>query len=1659
MKLLISCLLALVVFARAEAPKFELRDGDRVLLLGDALLERENTLGFLEARMHAAFPDVKFTVRNLSWAGDTPKGWSRASFDAPAKGYERLKEQIALVKPTVVFLGYGMAASLQELTDTSGDIMLNRDPARYGEEPMSAARFKKELGELMTDIEAIAAASTAENTKSTKTGEESSAPSVVKTKPRFVLLSPIPHEDLRRTRPGMVDPAKHNNLLLGYMKAVGELANERKALHIDLFTHLRSDNVHIQSQTTQWVMKFTHNGIHLDPKGHDAFADFVCGNLKEIPKSEQTEPSDSLTAAILRKNDLFFHRTRPANSTYLFGFRKQEQGRNAVEIPQFDPLVDAVDAEIDALKRQAKKGASAAPGGSPKMPRTSFPADSGSPKSPSTTSSAVSGSPKDPGTTFPAVSGSPKEPSTTSSAVSGSPKEPSTTFSAISGSPKQPSNTSSAISGSQKTPPTTSNPPQPLPLPIFSVQEGYEISLWADTNLVGKPVGMNWDAAGRLWVACSPVYPQIAPGDHPEDKVVVIEDTDRDGKADKSTTFATNLLIAAGVAPDLAEGQRDKRDKKDSTPSVPLVPLVPSPNAAYVGSSTELVHVTDTDGDGTADQRRVVLSGFGTEDTHHTIHTLKWGPDGRLYFNQSIYIHSHLETPYGMVRLNSGGIFAYDPRTERTEVIAKGWCNPWGHVWDEWGQQFVTDGAGSQGISWLVPGAMYFTYENGRKIMPSITPGGNPKFCGLELVRSPLFPADWQGHALTCDFRAHRIVRFEISDLSEPPRDQRDQRDLRDKSLPSPASLPSLKSGYEARPMPDLVRSTDASFRPIDIKHGPDGALYVADWTNPVINHGEVDFRDPRRDKVNGRIWRIAPKGSTPIKWESLVGKNGEELKKELFSKNAWSLSQARQINQEARVLKPNAEDERESLEYAFASGNRGAYSLLAKSKSHQMRAMAARNLGNFSELIAEVRKICEDFGKSAQERDDRRKAAEKELEALLPQIVAEKKKNRTVEKLQKRETELKAEIKRLQPAWCNSGIPTFEEFQADAKKPALDFTRDPNPRVRLEAMRALSRFQSKDSAEFVLEAAVNVPKDDPHYAYAAWLSVNDLAPQVIEWLETEPKAAPNPNLSFVTPKPATKPADRDAMISFAAQSLPAAKTGPLLSKVIAKNGVSKDGPWIELIGQVGGAAECEKLVPLMQEPRAVAALVAAARRGVKPAAATISPAAIINGSGDVLRLAGLWKLDRIDAIAAVITPGQKADRLDAAFEALATLRTPAAATVLETLLAAGEFRSRALTALAAFKPDAALAALSSVAKEGDEAAQLALFRALFQSEQFKAKFAKAVPADLPKPAANAALRAARELGRKGQPLVTALASFADAPAPATNAQDIAALVADIKKSGSPVEGEVIYRRAALACTACHAIGGAGGKVGPDMTTIGASAPLDYLVESLLVPNAKVKEGYHAIALSLKGGRAASGVFLRETPDAIILRDAAGAESSVPKADITARENIGSIMPAGLLNTLTGREKAHVFAFLSQLGKPGPFDATKSNIARVWWLHPGKDEQAVLTGKAPTPGAKTLTYVDGRLPKAALTEALQMVPDSGESVLAVAKFSAGGKTRLNLQGATKAWLDGAPLAIASNPSPEVELPAGDHTLVIKLESKQLPEVLRAECSEGRFATE
>ena len=190
----------------AAPSKLDLKDGDRVLLIGDTLMERENNYGYLEARMRQEFPGRSFAVRNLAYSGDSPLGASRASFDPVDKGVDSLKQQLAVVRPTVAILGYGMAASLEDLTYRQNDPVLNPDPARYGLDH-SPAKFRRELLALMDLIK-----------------EASPGGSV-----RFVFVGPVRHEDMRGTRPGLPDPAGHNALLAEYEKVIEQLAAEKQS--------------------------------------------------------------------------------------------------------------------------------------------------------------------------------------------------------------------------------------------------------------------------------------------------------------------------------------------------------------------------------------------------------------------------------------------------------------------------------------------------------------------------------------------------------------------------------------------------------------------------------------------------------------------------------------------------------------------------------------------------------------------------------------------------------------------------------------------------------------------------------------------------------------------------------------------------------------------------------------------------------------------------------------------------------------------------------------------------------------------------------------------------------------------------------------------------------------------------------------------------------------------------------------------------------------------------------------------------------------------------------------------------------------------------------------------------------------------------------------
>ena len=351
----------------------------------------------------------------------------------------------------------------------------------------------------------------------------------------------------------------------------------------------------------------------------------------------------------------------------------------------------------------------------------------------------------------------------------------------------------------------------------FVLQEGYEINLFASEIdfPIPNPVSFAFDPQGRLWVGTMPSYPHYYPGSPPDDKIIILEDTDQDGKADKHKVFADSLYLPLGFA--LGDG------------------------GAYVTQAPDLVFLEDTDGDGQADLKKTLLSGFGTEDAHHAISNYTWGPDGALYFHEGTFLHSQVETPYGPKRAVSGATWRYEPRTMKLDpYISYPYANPWGNVFTRNGTHLIADV--STGKNYFAPPlTVAIDYPKKHKEMKDfLTLPINPKTSGMEIISSRQFPESAQGNVLFNTFIGFQgITQHKISEQG---------------------------SGIVAEATEPLLQSKDPSFRPVDLKFGPDGALYVLDWYNPIIQHGEQGFRDSLRDHTHGRIWRITYKNKETLK-------------------------------------------------------------------------------------------------------------------------------------------------------------------------------------------------------------------------------------------------------------------------------------------------------------------------------------------------------------------------------------------------------------------------------------------------------------------------------------------------------------------------------------------------------------------------------------------------------------------------------------------------------------------------------------------------------------------------------------------------------------------------------------------------------------------------
>lgn len=974
-------------------------------------------------------------------------------------------------------------------------------------------------------------------------------------------------------------------------------------------------------------------------------------------------------------------------------------------------------------------------------------------------------------------------------------------------------------------------PPDPAAeLAAMQVAEGYEVSLFAADPLISKPLQINFDTRGRLWVSSSSVYPQIKPGEVANDTVTILEDRDGDGRADAHTTFADGLLMPTAVLPDDRGG-------------------------AYVANSTELLHCLDHDGDGRADERRVVLSGFGAEDTHHIIHTFRHGPDARIYFNQSIYIHSHIETPRGVRRLNGGGIWRFEPASLALDVFARGWVNTWGHVFDTWGRSLTTDGAGGEGIYYAFPGAAYQAATGTPRILHGMNPG-SPKYCGLEVIDGRHLPDDAQGLLVTNDFRANRVCRFRLNDAG---------------------------SGFVSEKLPDLIHSSRVTFRPIDVKLGPDGALYIADWYNPIIQHGEVDFRDPRRDREHGRIWRVTARGRPLVPRIDFAKLTVAELFDHLGSPESYARDMAR------REL--------------FARGD------VVRSEVDRWAAHIDHDAVDFERLRLEALRLKQGF--------DRGSAGDVDL-PLLKGVLASP------------DSRARAAAARIAADWAKR-----IDHPAELLSAAVD---DPAPQVRLEAVRALASIGGQRAAELAFHA-VDHDRDDA-LDYSVWLAArelrNDWLPAVIAGTFDDGDR-PSRTIFAVRAAEATEAVPTLVEMVHKGSLSPADRTAAV--DAIAALGSPADLRLVFDIAmaQTTAPPQATGLLALLVETQV--------RRRVAPAGDLTAVTRLVESDDAAVATAAIdacaaWRLSAaIQPLTAVATESRRSPATrQAAIRALGTMPDESArAGLLDISKAANTSafdRAVAIAALVGRWPQAATSrAVVFLATTSDAQPLETVYRGFLAAKEGAPLLAAAIDATgaaLPAAAVQAGLQAISAAGRP-QPelheaLLRAASRFGDPTGTAggRHAMDGAALDAFaeyVRTKADPQRGEQIFRRESLKCVACHRVGEVGPQVGPNLAAIGAASPLDYIIDSLVDPAKNVKEGYQTLVVLTDDGRVVTGIQVSRSDDELVLRDALDREVRIPSAEID-EESVGtSLMPAGLIDPLSREELADLVRFLAGLGK------------------------------------------------------------------------------------------------------------------------------------------
>ncbi len=1018
----------------------------------------------------------------------------------------------------------------------------------------------------------------------------------------------------------------------------------------------------------------------------------------------------------------------------------------------------------------------------------------------------------------------------------------------------------------------------------FKLPPGFEIQLVADETQIQKPMNFSFDAVGRLWVTGSELYPfaaktdalgqPIASWEHewgtmsgsigakkpeppaaPIDTVRVLSDFGADGRARKVETFADGLNIPIGIVP-----LPRRAGAKGDTVIVYSIPTI--------------WRMEDTDGDGRADVREPLYTGFGFRDTHGMSSNYLYWVDGWIYGCHGFANHSEVRDKAGHITvLDSGNTYRFRPDGSRFEIYTQGQTNPFGITVDPLGNFYSAD-SHSKPVYMLLPGAYYEGIgkkHDGLGFAPAITQDshGSSAIAGIAYYADDKFPTEFRGNVFIGNPVTQRINRDRFDWHGSTPMAER---------------------------MPDFLTCDDPWFRPVQVKLGPDGALYIGDFYNPIIGHYEQPLLDPRRDHTHGRIWRIAYVGEKKDATSASAGPVVKDLTKLNAAQLVETLGDSNLIIRTLathELVERIGADAKAPLRAVLKAATEATAAFASPASAHALWAFQRLNTFEKASADTDLLVLAHTTGSTLQRTHALRatrerapilheadiaatadillKSSDAMLQRVATEILAAAPQNgvpfpaAVLAKILERETAsddtelthaLKVAVRdTLQSAVVSEKLAAIELSPKVAGRLAEIMLAVPTPAAADFLLKHLERteFKTARAGEYLRHVAMNLPKD--RFASLAALAekLQDAPPaQQLAFTDGLAQVARERQLQLPD---ALRPWLQRAMLKgLTSTDLAAVDQAITAVRDLPDN--AKAEPLLRIVTHVGeyGPRRAAALEALMNLPRGAAA----------------AAAALADPSSMTLRKRS-----------AELLAAQTSNAATAAL--LATL--PTAPAELASIIAP------ALT-----KSDDACTALLALIENGKAPARLLRQKnvadTLAARPQILRDRAAALTKDLPPEDArlDVVIAARAETYR-------AAAASPTGPKP------------DVSK------GHAVFT---ANCAVCHKYRNEGGNVAPNLDGVVARGP-HRLIEDILDPSRNIDGAFRQIILETKDGQAFSGVNFRETPAALTVIDATGKDVTVARANLKSQTTSPlSLMPPAFEQMISAEDFNSLLAFLLQ---------------------------------------------------------------------------------------------------------------------------------------------